>query len=431
MSYAIHLVFACAVALTGLSKPVPAAPPASCVNKFVGVWSYAGGTTRVNADGTANPTCVMCVAVQTWTCSGNTYTITGPTSYTATLTPDGRQMVGSAGIAVRSGGAASAAQQNADPAKPAQEKQAKRLPPATGSKSGSCSDITGLSGAGGSAIKCPPQLKRPVASAQPAATSQTKSSNQDPEPQPGTSPVDQKAALAGKVIDELGRVRAGQITAPSLPGTAASTPITSLDPRDADTHRFDRPSSAPEMANSCVPYFQSMMKNFERSAALCLKDSRLMRSLTEAVETNKSTADDRYITRNSAPELFAYFDPMDPRWNVSGDKAYPNCELPLTIASQSESFMECARVYWCGAAAARCGLNRAEQTKTNQCLPISRACLAENPVPQRLAADPTPPKYEPPVQPAPLPAPPKARSTITGPSGPGGGSHSGGVTTAR
>ncbi|MCZ7643352.1 MAG: hypothetical protein M5U33_12590 [Pseudorhodoplanes sp.] len=87
-----------------------AAPPASCAGKFVGTWTYPGGTTRVNRDGTANPKCPMCVAVQTWTCSGNTYVITGPTSYTATLSGDGRRLVGSTGIvATRVGGAAPAA----------------------------------------------------------------------------------------------------------------------------------------------------------------------------------------------------------------------------------------------------------------------------------------------------------------------------------
>lgn len=78
-----------------------AAPPQSCVDKFVGNWSYSGGTTYIHPDGTANPVCFMCVSVQTWTCSGDTYIITGPTSYTATLSADGTQMVGSAGVAIR------------------------------------------------------------------------------------------------------------------------------------------------------------------------------------------------------------------------------------------------------------------------------------------------------------------------------------------
>ena len=103
---AIRRVVLPAVLLTIPLYSASAAPPGSCASKFVGVWTYAGGTTRVNADGTANPTCLLCVAVQTWTCNGDTYIITGPTSYSATLTPDGRQMVGSAGIATRVGGAA-------------------------------------------------------------------------------------------------------------------------------------------------------------------------------------------------------------------------------------------------------------------------------------------------------------------------------------
>jgi hypothetical protein len=80
-----------------------AAPPASCASKFVGTWAYQGGVTEVRADGTAYPKCPMCVPMQTWTCSGNTYFFQGPGSHTATLSPDGQQLIGAV-VATRVGG---------------------------------------------------------------------------------------------------------------------------------------------------------------------------------------------------------------------------------------------------------------------------------------------------------------------------------------
>jgi hypothetical protein len=100
------LIF-CAVAVTGLlmhsTDFAYAAPPASCASKFVGTWAYPGGVTEVRADGTAYPKCPMCVPMQTWTCSGNTYFFNNPGSYTATLSPDGRQLIGTV-TATRIGG---------------------------------------------------------------------------------------------------------------------------------------------------------------------------------------------------------------------------------------------------------------------------------------------------------------------------------------
>ena len=49
------LVLASCFAL--LTNAAAAAPPASCVCKFVGEWSYPGGTTTVYANGTAQPHC--------------------------------------------------------------------------------------------------------------------------------------------------------------------------------------------------------------------------------------------------------------------------------------------------------------------------------------------------------------------------------------
>ncbi|MCP1768627.1 hypothetical protein M2202_009924 [Bradyrhizobium japonicum] len=85
-----------------LSSEVWAAPPASCVSKFVGSW-----TVRVNATGQTYPaqffangrshaTCPMCTPGGSWTCSGNTltFTVDNGVSGQATLSADGRTMSG-------------------------------------------------------------------------------------------------------------------------------------------------------------------------------------------------------------------------------------------------------------------------------------------------------------------------------------------------
>jgi hypothetical protein len=94
-----------------LSTAASAAPPASCAAKFVGTWTYSGGTTVVNADGTANPRCPACVSVQTRTCQGNTYLFSNsgpPGQFSATLI-NANQMQGSGIIATRVGAAPSPA----------------------------------------------------------------------------------------------------------------------------------------------------------------------------------------------------------------------------------------------------------------------------------------------------------------------------------
>lgn len=86
-----------------------AAPPASCASKFIGVWTYPGGTTRVEADGAAYPTCFMCVTKQAWTCNGDTYYFeSAGMKFTAVLRAGGTQLVGSGVTATRVGGVATA-----------------------------------------------------------------------------------------------------------------------------------------------------------------------------------------------------------------------------------------------------------------------------------------------------------------------------------
>src|SRR6185503_836960 len=97
---------------------------------------------------------------------------------------------------------------------------------------------------------------------------------------------------------------------------------------------------------------------------------------------------DLKFNRNSALASFAHFNRRDPRWSVTDGSATPNCNLPTYVVAQNESFLECARVYMCGVAAADCGINRARRTNNSQCTEISRACLVEHPIPQLGTSDP-------------------------------------------
>lgn len=450
MRHVILRLLACAAILAVSLSSASAAPPASCASKFVGTWVYPVGTTVVAPGGMAYPKCPMCVPTQTWTCSGNTYLFSNsgpPGQFSATLSADGRQLIGGGTVATRVGGArvaapAPAKQEQQEPA----QQQPKQQPARTGSRQqANCSDITGTKSGSKLNVNCkpsgqkiaaapPPQSQQPPQ--KPAPAPQTSAA-----PQGGTPSAAQQAALAGNIIDELGKIRSGQI--PPQPMTGASTPPPpdpNLDPKQADPYR--PAETLPVDGQPCVPYFQNMRENFKRRAALCLRDTILLEALTEAagvtvtktfVSSMKNPYGGKPVTRNTAPQLFATFDPLDPRWMLSNDEATPNCDLPMTVVSQREAFMECARVYMCGMRAASCGLERAQQTNTNQCVPISRQCLAENPIPQQMTADPTPPPYQKPdwAQPSPSPSPPHRESTITGPSGPGGGSSSGGVMSAQ
>ncbi|HEY8267933.1 MAG TPA: hypothetical protein VIG34_04665 [Xanthobacteraceae bacterium] len=86
-----------------------AAPPTDCVRKFVGAWIVTVNATgqtypsTIRADGTLSSVCPQCVPVQTWTCSGDTFILTGPGSAVHTLSPDGRRMTGSCCTVVRVG----------------------------------------------------------------------------------------------------------------------------------------------------------------------------------------------------------------------------------------------------------------------------------------------------------------------------------------
>jgi hypothetical protein len=135
------------------------------------------------------------VPTQTWTCQGNTYLFSNsgpPGQFSATLSADGRQLIGGGTVATRVGGAAAKkpATEAAKPKAPAPTEPKAKTPaaaakerqvqtakaPGQKANSANCSTITGLPGGdssapcpqpGGSVIPLPPA--RGGASAPPAA----------------------------------------------------------------------------------------------------------------------------------------------------------------------------------------------------------------------------------------------------------------------
>jgi hypothetical protein len=172
-------------------------------------------------------------------------------------------------------------------------------------------------------------------------------------------------------------------------------------------------------AQQCVGYFEKMLQGMERDgvphAGTCAKRNKLMLSLTDMVSQEfyapgspgarkdipgkraGTVAVDPNFASWSKPDFEAYLPPwQDGRWWKDGSKIVFNCQAPIPAGAlqQAESFLECARVYSCGAAAALCGLELARTTNTSDCASISRTCLAANPVPsgtvQGVAAAPPP-----------------------------------------
>jgi hypothetical protein len=97
-----RLIIAATFLTVALDRAV-AGPPSSCARKYIGTWSYPGGTTTVSPNGLAYPHCTPCVAVQTWTCQGNTYLFSNggtPGEFTATLI-DSNHMQYNSGISTR------------------------------------------------------------------------------------------------------------------------------------------------------------------------------------------------------------------------------------------------------------------------------------------------------------------------------------------
>ena len=199
---------------------------------------------------------------------------------------------------------------------------------------------------------------------------------------------------------------------------------------------------APSVANAqqCVSYFEKMLQSMERDgvphAGTCGKRNKLMVSLTEMYsqefyapgspgarkdipgKQHGRISVDPNFTSWSKPDFEAYLPPwQDGRWWKDGSKIVFNCQMPIPAGAlqQAESFLECARVYSCGAAAALCGRELARTTNTTDCASISRTCLAANPVPsgtvQGVATAP-PPSAPHPTGPASTPRTPPPPSSL-------------------
>ena len=193
----------------------------------------------------------------------------------------------------------------------------------------------------------------------------------------------------------------------------------------------------------CVAGYQQMLNTFKANAGICAKDNMLMTSFIDfaALEfygqgspgapTNipgripgrlPPGSVSLEFTRNSAPNFRAILPGQpDGRWRLDGNRIVFNCTQPLdpNPMPQNEAFLECARVYSCGAAAAQCGMNMAMSNSGNgDCNRISAQCLAANPVPQGTvtyqATAPGGPPPQPPFnlqgEQAPPPIDPRARA---------------------
>jgi hypothetical protein len=198
-------------------------------------------------------------------------------------------------------------------------------------------------------------------------------------------------------------------------------------------------------AQQCVSYFEQMLKGMERDgvphAGTCAKRNKLMVSLTDMASQQfyapgspgarrdipgkraGTVAVDPNFASWSKPDFEAYMPPFqDGRWWKDGSKIVFNCQTPIPAGAlqQAESFLECARVYSCGAAAAMCGLELARTTNTSDCASISRTCLAANPVPsgtvQGVATAPAPsvPHAGPGTSAPRTPPPPPPPSSLAG-----------------
>jgi hypothetical protein len=198
-------------------------------------------------------------------------------------------------------------------------------------------------------------------------------------------------------------------------------------------------------AQQCVGYFDKMLQSLERDgvphAGTCAKRNKLMVSATQMVSqefyapggpgARRDIPGKRAGTVNVDPnfkswskaDFEAYLPPwQDGRWWKDGSKIVFNCQMPIPAGAlqQAESFLECARVYSCGAAAAVCGRELARTTNTTDCASISHACLAVNPVPsgtvQSVAVAPPPsvPHAGPGTSAPRTPPPPPPPSSLAG-----------------
>jgi hypothetical protein len=169
-------------------------------------------------------------------------------------------------------------------------------------------------------------------------------------------------------------------------------------------------ATPPVEAQQCVDYFKLMFEGMRDRLGVCDKRNKLLESFSDAASLEfyapgspdapgdrrgkvypggPSLPFDPTYTEASAPDFKVLLpDRPDGRWRLNGDNVVFNCNMPLSPnpMPQNEAFLECARVYACGARAARCGLETARKTNTTNCPAISQACLATHPVPQGTSA---------------------------------------------
>ena len=167
-------------------------------------------------------------------------------------------------------------------------------------------------------------------------------------------------------------------------------------------------TTLPATAQQCVDRYQQMLDQFKKNAGECAKNNRLMTQITDFANLEYyapgspgaptdvpgripsrlppgSAAASVDFTRNSPADFRAILPAQpDGRWRLDGNRIIFNCTQPIGPGAlpQNEAFLECARVYVCGAAAAQCGMNMAQSSGNRDCNQISRQCLAANPVPQ-------------------------------------------------
>ncbi|MCA0303603.1 MAG: hypothetical protein LCH95_14460 [Proteobacteria bacterium] len=165
----------------------------------------------------------------------------------------------------------------------------------------------------------------------------------------------------------------------------------------------------PAAAQQCVPYFQEMKSRLQRAGTPhyleCARRNNLMLSIggdmvdlpTYAPGSPGAPTNIPGIARQSLASLEADMadwkqygvivsNRPDPRWTVSGSRITFNCSAPLATGqlTQSEAFVECARLYMCATATIDCALDLAGQGGSN-CPAMSGACLARNPIPAATA----------------------------------------------
>lgn len=91
------------------SSSALAQPPESCVDKYVGSWTIRVKSTgqtypsQVNANGTLNSTCFMCMSVQRWTCNGDNFILLDPYQVISRLSPDGLKLDSTCCLGTRNG----------------------------------------------------------------------------------------------------------------------------------------------------------------------------------------------------------------------------------------------------------------------------------------------------------------------------------------